>query len=194
MAALLLKGGLPMVFSSRTERSGFTVVELLLVVAMIGTLAAMALPVMKDLTASIKLNEASRMVERELQSARLKAVSVNRVIRVRINCPAAGYIRSVEVLGTGADTAANRCVTTAYPFPAADTDVMTRPNFDGPVRFLPNGATVTTKVIQFSPDGTALDVVNGTPTAITTPITLTITRLSKSKTVTVNNAGKVQLQ
>jgi len=71
---------------------------------------------------------------------------------------------------------------------------MTRPNFDGPVRFLPNGATVTSKVIQFSPDGTAVNVVNGTPTAITTPLTLTITRLMKSKTVTVNNAGKVQLQ
>lgn len=182
-----------MVFSSRTER-GFSVLELLLVVAMIGTLAAMTLPVMQDVTANIKLNEGARMVERELQDARLKAVSANRLIRVRMNCPAAGYIRAVEVLGTAVDTAANRCVTTAYPFPAADTDIMTRPNFDGPVRFLPNGATVSSKVIQFSPDGTAMDVVNGTPATITTPITVTITRQSKSKTVTVNNAGKVQLQ
>jgi len=183
-----------MVFSPRTERGGFTVVELLMVVAMIGTLAAIALPVMTDMTASIKLNQAARLVEREMQAARLKAVSANRVIRVRMNCPAAGYVRSVEVLGTAADSAANRCLTTAYPFPAADTDVMTRPNFDGPVRTLPNGASVTTKVIQFSPDGTAMDVVAGTPTTITTQVTLTISRQSKSKTVTVNNAGKVQLQ
>ena len=183
-----------MVFSSRTERSGFTVVELLMVVAMIGTLAAIALPVMQDMTASIKLNQAARLVERELQDARLKAVSSNRLIRVRANCPAAGYVRSVEVLGTATDSAANRCVTTAFPFPAADTDVMTRPNFDGPVRTLPNGATVTSKVIQFGPDGTAMDVVAGTPTTIATTVTLTISREGKSKTVTVNNAGKVQLQ
>jgi prepilin-type N-terminal cleavage/methylation domain-containing protein len=183
-----------MVFSPRTERRGFSVVELLMVVAMIGTIAAIALPIMTDMTASIKLNEASRMVEREMQTARLKAVSSNRVIRVWMNCPAVGYIRSVEVLGTAADTAGNRCQTAAYPFPPPDTDIMTRPNFDGPVRVLPNGASVTTQVIQFGPDGTAANVVAGTPTTITTPITITISRHNKSRTVTVNNAGKVQLQ
>ena len=164
-----------------------------MVVSMISILAAMALPVMRDVTATIKLNEASRMVERELHDARLKAVSSNRVIRVRLNCPSAGYIRSVEVLGTAADSAANRCLTTAYPFPIPDTDIMTRPNFDGPVRTLPNAATTTNSVIQFSPDGTAMNVVNGTPATITTPITITISRQSSSKSVTVNNAGKILL-
>jgi prepilin-type N-terminal cleavage/methylation domain-containing protein len=180
-------------FSSRKDR-GFSLTELLFVVAMLGTLIAMALPVMKDMTASIKLNEASRLVEREMQDARLKAVASNRVIRVRLNCPSAGYIRSVEVLGTAADNAANRCSASAYPFPPADTDIMTRPNFDGPVRTLPNGATVSNEVLQFSPDGTAVNVVAGTPTTITTPVSVTITRESKTKTVTVNNVGKVQLQ
>jgi prepilin-type N-terminal cleavage/methylation domain-containing protein len=180
----------------RRSEHGFTVVEMLMVVSMIGILAAMALPVMKDMTASIKLNEAARMVEREMQDARLRAVNSNRVIRVLMNCPATGYIRSVEVLGgarAAEDTAANRC-TSVYPFPAPDDDVMTRPNFDGPVRTLPAGATVSNVVLQFSPDGTAVSVVAGTPTTITTPVAVTITRESKSKTVTVNNVGKVQLQ
>ena len=173
---------------------GFTVLEMMMVVSIISVLAVVALPVMKDVTASMKLNESARMVERELQDARLKAVSSNRLIRVRMNCPAAGYIRSVEVIGTVADDATNRCMTSAFPFPAPDDDIMTRPNFDGPVRTLPNSATVTSDVVQFSPDGTATSVVMGVPTTLVTPLTITITRLSKSKTVTVNNAGKVQLQ
>lgn len=173
---------------------GFTITEMMLVVAVIATLSVIALPVMKDMTASIKLNEAARLVEREMQDARLKAVSSNRVIRVRLNCPSTGYIRSVEVLGTAADTATNRCTTTAYPFPPPDTDIMTRPNFDGPVRILTNGATVTNQVLQFSPDGTAMEVISGLPTTIATAVTVTIARDGKSKTVTVNNAGKIQLQ
>ena len=181
-----------MIFRSRNAR-GFTVVEMLMVVSMIAVLAVIGLPVMKDLTQSIKLSEALRMVEREMQDARLKAVNSNRLIRVRLNCPAAGYIRSVEVLATGADNATNRC-TTAYPFPPPDDDIGTRPNFDGPVRVLPNGATVSDAVIQFSPDGTASQVISGVPTVIATPVTITITRDSKSKTVTVNNAGKIQLK
>jgi hypothetical protein len=121
-------------------------------------------------------------------------VSSNRVIRVRLNCPATGSIRSVEVLGSPDDTAADRCATTRFPFPAPDNDIMTRPNFDGPVRYLPNGASVTTSVIQFSPDGTAMSVINGTPTTLVAPLTVTVSRQSSSKSMTVNNAGKVQLQ
>ena len=71
---------------------------------------------------------------------------------------------------------------------------MTRPNFDGPVRTLPTGATVTTTIIQFQPDGTASEVVAGAVQAITTPVTVTITRDGKSKTVTINAIGKIQLQ
>jgi prepilin-type N-terminal cleavage/methylation domain-containing protein len=178
---------------SRLDR-GFTITELMLTVAIAATLAGVAVPLLGSVSNGLKLNEATRMVERELQDARIKAVSTNTPVRMRTNCPAAGYLRIVEVLGTVAlDTAANRCLQTAYPFPA-DNDLMTRPNADGPVRVLANSATVNTETIQFAPDGTAKQVVDGLATAIAAQVTLTVTRNGESRLVTINGLGKVQLQ
>jgi prepilin-type N-terminal cleavage/methylation domain-containing protein len=176
----------------RSER-GFSLTEMMLVVGVMGTLMAMAVPIAQDVTASAKLSESARLVERELQDARLRAVSANRILRVRTNCPSTGFIRTVEVLGTAADTPTSRCSATAYPYPP-DQDLMTRPNYDGPLRVIPNSATVPTVDIQFLPDGTAQLVTAGTAARILTEQSIAITRRSVSRTVTVNAAGKVQLQ
>jgi len=79
---------------------GFSLTELMIVVAFATTLMAMSIPIVSDISQSTKLNEAARLVERELQNARLKAVNVNRPLRVRLNCPSTGYIRTVELIGT----------------------------------------------------------------------------------------------
>jgi Tfp pilus assembly protein FimT len=166
----------------------------MLVVAFLATVAAIAVPLSGEISASTKLNEAARQIQRELAEARLKAVSSNRSLRVRTNCPSAGFVRTVEVVGTAAiDNAANRCTHATYPFPP-DDDLMTRPNYDGPVRPLPHGATVTTVSYQFQPDGTVLNVVANVATAMAAEQTITISRLGRSRTVRVNAAGKIQLQ
>jgi Tfp pilus assembly protein FimT len=178
----------------RSAERGFSLVELMLVVAFAATLLTIAVPVMTDVSDSSKLNSAAREIERELQSARLKSVSTNRLLRVRLNCPGTGMYRTVEYVASPAvDDATNRCSDSAYPFPA-DSDVMTRPNFDGPVRLLPLGATVTSSILQFQPDGTAVTIVSDVVTPITVPVTITVTRKGKSKAITVNGAGKIQLQ
>ena len=164
----------------------------MLTVAVAGTLMAIAVPISQDVTASIKIGESTRLVERELQDARLRAVSSNRSLRVRLNCPSTGFIRTVEVLGTGADTPVGRCSTAAYPFPA-DRDLMTRPNYDGPARTVPNQATLSGSDLQFNPDGTALVVNNGVTAAIVAPVTIRLTRRTHTRTVTVNGAGKILL-
>jgi prepilin-type N-terminal cleavage/methylation domain-containing protein len=174
-------------------QGGFSLTELMLVVAVAGTLAAIAVPLTGEITATTKLNEATRLIEREFAEARLRAVSSNRSLRVRVNCPSAGFVRTVEVLGTAADTATNRCQQSAYPFPA-DDDLMTRPNYDGPVRVIPNEAAVTSVTYQFQPDGTVLNVVANVATAMAAEQTVTISRLSRSRTVKVNAAGKIKLQ
>ena len=178
---------------TRLSEKGFSLTELMLTVAVAATLMGVAVPIMRDMSESSKLAAASREVERELSGARLKAVTSNRILRVRMNCPSTGFFRTVEYLNTAADTAGNRCVQTAYPFPP-DDDILTRPNYDGPVRVLPLGATVNDEILEFHPDGQAYRVVSNVRQNITTPVTVTVTRYGKSKAMTINGAGKIQLQ
>ena len=164
-------------------------------VAVAATVMAMAVPTLTNVTEGSKLTAAAREVERELQAARLRAVSANRILRVRMNCPGNGFFRTVEFLGEAArDTASNRCLATAYPFPAPDDDLMTRPNHDGPVRTTPPGTTVSAAIVEFHPDGRARRVESNVAQEITTPVTITVTRRNRSRTITINGAGKIQLQ
>lgn len=180
-------------FPGLSER-GYSLNELMLIVAVAATVMAIAVPVMTDVTESSKLNGAARELERELQSARLKSVTSNRILRVRLNCPAEGYYRTVEFLNDASDAATNRCLQSVYPFPAADTDLLTEPNYDGPVRVLPLGATIPSAVLEFHPDGSAFQVVSNVVQSIGTPVSLTVTRNGKSKVMTINGTGKIQLQ
>lgn len=173
---------------------GFSLIELMIVVGFAGTAMAISLPILSTVTENAKLNEAVRSIERELQGARLRAVNNNRSLRVRVNCPATGYFRTVEVIGTAADNSADRCALGSFPYPAGDTDLMTKPNYDGPLQVLPNRATVTSTVLQFEPNGTSSQVVAGTAQLISSPVTVSVTRSGKTRSVTVNGAGKIQLQ
>ena len=194
VAASLLKHRGEMTRAMQSQR-GYSLNELLLTIAVAATVMGMAVPILTDVSEGSRFTASVRMVERELQSARLKAVTSNVSVRVRTNCPSAGYIRTVEVVGNpGIDSAANRCATTAYPFPPADNEMATRPNHDGPARVLPDGTTVGDMVLQFLPDGTVTQVVANAPQRIDGTVTLTVARNYKSKSVTINGAGKIQLQ
>src|SRR5262249_48881190 len=133
-------------------------------------------------------------VERGPPRARRRGVAATGPRRVRLTGRSAAYIRTVEVLGTPADTATNRCLLSAYPYPPADTEMTTVPNFDGPVQMLTLGATVTSQVLEFRSDGTAFEVVSNVAQPISGSVTITVTRNGKSKTVMVNAAGKIQIQ
>jgi prepilin-type N-terminal cleavage/methylation domain-containing protein len=182
------------VLSTFQNRRGFSLIELMLTMAVAATLMAIAVPAMNAMSDATKLSAAAQQLERELQTARMKAVTNNTPLRLRTNCPMTGYFRIVELLGTPTDTSASRCNATTYPWPAADNDLATMPNFDGPVRQLLNSATVGTASIEFRPDGTAWDTSSGTATAISSSVTITVTRNGKTKNITVNALGKVLLQ
>ena len=185
-----------------TPERGFTLLEMLMITTVFAIIAGIGMPLFNDITDSIKLGQAAREVERELQTARLTAVSANQPLRVRFNCNSAGEYRMVELIGTpsvpaAADSATDRCSMTAYPFPAADRNPLTRPNNDGPLRFLPDQTTFTTSAtIEFWPDGTAhmaTGTTNPWPAIASTGTNIVLTRKSKTATILVNGIGKVQL-
>lgn len=176
-----------------------------MVVAMtlIAIFSAMAIPAIKDFGDAVALGQAQRMVASELQQARMMSVTTNRVMRVRFNCPANKQFRMVELIGTSSipspeDTAANRCNSINYPYPASDNNPVTLPNHDGPVRLIDTRVSFgDVQTIEFRPTGMAYSVnADGTASVplAGNGIALTVTKGNSTKTITVNALGKITAQ
>ena len=174
---------------------GFSLTDLLMTVAVGATLMGIGLPVMRDVVDSMRLGIATREVERALQTARIRSVSANRPMQVRLNCPALGQLRIVEVTGVATtDTATNRCDEAIFPFPGPDDADLATPEHDGPLVRLHFTVSVAGLNLQFSPNGTAQQLVANVPQVIATPVALTVTKDSQSSTVTINGLGKIEIQ
>ncbi|MEW5984472.1 MAG: prepilin-type N-terminal cleavage/methylation domain-containing protein [Acidobacteriota bacterium] len=186
----------------RQDPRGFTLIELLLVSAIFVALAAIGTPMLGRAIDAYRLGMASRAVERELQTARLAAVTANRMVRVRFDCPATGEFRRVEVLGApgvpdALDAPVARCSEATYPYPPPDNNPLTRPNHDGPIRRLPIGVSFNAaQTIEFWPDGTAhVDGgVTGTwPAVQAGGLMLTLSKAGVTRSIAVNGLGRVHL-
>lgn len=194
---------------------GFSLIELVLVMGIMAILAAIAIPSILGMMAGMRVAADARLVERELQTARLRAVSTNRAMRVRFNCPTTGEFRLVELIGTpsvqaphDADSAAaTRCGLASYPYPDPETDWFTAPNNDGPLNRLDRRVVfVATQTLEFWPDGTVhANTGSGNPwpaIPADTPVTLRLqqaegTSTAKAATerrIQVNGVGKITLQ
>ena len=182
---------------------GFTLIDMLVTIAIVGILAGIAVPTMGDFTSQMRLGQGARDVETELQSARMKAVTSGHAQRVRFNCPSNTQYRRTELIGTPSvpdvnDTATDRCDPVKYPYPAADNNPMTRPNNDGPVRYLPPQVTFSsTATLEFWPDGTVHkdDGSGAKPWPVIPPAgaDISLTKSSVVKHITVNGLGKITL-
>jgi hypothetical protein len=189
--------------STLPRERGISIIDMVAVMAVIATMAAMATPAVKDALDGMRLRMTLRDVERELQFARLKAVSVNRPMRVRFNCPTAGQMRVVELIGSitaadARDAAGDRCSETAYPYrpTGSDQSRLTRPNSDGPIRTLAAGASFTaSQTLEFWPDGSvhSAGAAPPWPTLAAAGATISVTRKGKTLNITVNSLGKIQI-
>jgi hypothetical protein len=183
--------------------AGFSLIDITVTVGLLSLAAAVSFPILTSAMGIYLLRTDTRSVERELQTARAMAVSSNRPIRVRFNCPAQGQFRRVELIGTPsvpdpADSSSSRCSAATYPYPPTDRDPLSLPNLDGPVRRInPQVAFGNVQTIEFWPDGTAHVNTGGTtpwPTIASGGMSLTLVKGSATSTLTVNGLGKIRIQ
>jgi type II secretory pathway pseudopilin PulG len=177
--------------------AGFTLIEVLITTVVTIAIGAMLVPRLSNLIQSQRARTAARAVERELQSARLKAVTSTKRMRVKLNCPAAGQLRVVEVTGVSAtDNAANRCDEAAFPFPGPRDVLRSTPSFDAPLVRLPAGTTITSAVttFEFGPRGDAGQVGGtGIASTLASEATVTVTRAGWSSAIRINPIGKIRI-
>ncbi|HUE88987.1 MAG TPA: prepilin-type N-terminal cleavage/methylation domain-containing protein [Vicinamibacterales bacterium] len=193
-----------MMIPSLHSHRGFSLIDMLVVASLIGIIMAITVPSVLASLDAVRLGQAARGVEREMQVAKSRAVGKGRAMRVRFNCPAAGQYRITELLGTvsvptAADAAANRCDPAVYPFPAGDNNPITLPNHDGPVQRLDTSVTFDLpQTVEFWPDGTAHYPAGGAaspwPMIPVAGIEIRLVRNGVTATITVNGLGKIQLQ
>jgi prepilin-type N-terminal cleavage/methylation domain-containing protein len=173
-------------------QSGFSLIELLIVVAVGMIVLGMAVPAVVEATRQASLNTSVQSVAAAIRGARYTAVSKNRTVRVRFNCPAANQFRVIEVTGNaGIDQAADRCSETTYPYP--DPDPAVAPNIDGQmVRLGANSQFGAAQDVQIDTSG-RVTRLTGCPTCVSSaaPATISIANGSETRTITVNASGQV---
>jgi prepilin-type N-terminal cleavage/methylation domain-containing protein len=169
--------------SASTPSAGFSLVELLVALAVFLIVTAMAVPFTLTALDRYRLDGAARTVAGQIRSARMTAVSTNRVMRVRFNCPGANDYRVLEVTGDAAiDNAADRC---SFPWPDLDPDTL--PNRDGALMLLPEGITfVGTQDLEIATSGRI------TPLTGATPARVQVTNGAQTRQITASPAGRIQ--
>ena len=153
-----------------SRRTGFTLLELMIIIAVIGILSAIAIPSFLSMLPGMRLNGAARMVAGDLMAARMKAVKLNMTTQVFFDDNGFQYRICND---TTADT--NTTVDDG------EGDVVQRNLQDGrkyhDVTFASNIDPI------FTPRGTANNIGS-----------ITLTNPSGSKVITVILSGRVQIQ
>ncbi|MHB8092530.1 MAG: GspH/FimT family pseudopilin [Syntrophales bacterium] len=109
---------------NRSDKRGFTLVELMIVIAIMGILAAFAAPNFRTYMAQSRLNGAARQVMSDLMNARMLSVAQNRNVQVVFSSSA---VASYNYDATG--TAVTRNVQSGFGYFDVTVSANNNPTF-----------------------------------------------------------------
>ena len=172
---------------------GFSLVEMMITTLLALTLAAIAVPAGRVALQSYELGNAQQELSLALQTARLRAVAVNRPMRLRLNCQFDGQYRVVEVTGVASvDNAVDRCDETTFVYPGPKDSNPATPTHDGPLRRLCAEIDVLDGPdLEFAPDGTTRVVEGGVAQLMSQDAVVELTRDGVTARMTINALGRI---
>jgi type II secretion system protein H len=150
--------------SSRRERAGFTLLELMVVIAIIGIMTAMIIPEMKGTYQDALLRSTSRELINVFDLAYSRAVSLNQLRRVRLDEKSGRYLVEKRVIENGRErfVPANDVpddkgeldprISIEFRRPAEDVP---EPGAQPDIATSDDESAMNTVTIAFYPDGTA---------------------------------------
>lgn len=147
------------------NRQGFTLFELITVMAVSAVIATVAIPNFMSMLPEMRLNAAARQIAEDLMAARMNAVKENNNVRVFFNTPGKNQYQILDDDDNDGTAGAGETVITRN----------IRDNY-------PDVAFSATNNPIFSPRGTAASLP-----------TITLQNSSGTKTVTVSIAGRVKI-
>lgn len=154
-----------MVQLPKIRTSGFTLIEMMIVIAVAAVIAAIAIPSFMSMLPGMRLNGAARQVMTDLMAARMDAVKQNNKFRIFFNSPGTNQYQVLDDNNNNGVADAGEAITTKN----------IQDNYSD-VTFSSTNDPI------FSPKGTATSLP-----------TITLQNPSGSKIVSVSIAGRVKI-
>lgn len=170
------------------SRAGFTVVELLIVIAIMGILAGVAFPMMLNWLPNMRLRGAARDVYSVMQRARAEAIERGVNVTVGFNTATDAYILFLDN-GAGGGNADNDVLDGSEPALLRSGPLPNGVAFDPDPAVVADGDGVSFggNALVFTPRGLPAGIGNGT-------VALWVPATGRQRSVTVSIAGRVRMQ
>jgi len=159
----------------KNDRAGFTLVEVLTVIAIVGVLSAIAIPSYISLLPNMRLKASARDLYSNMQKAKMAAIKRNKSVAITFNCAALTYTVFADD-GSGGGTVNDNVQNGSEP------TLVSGDMSSGVTGCSAAFGGTTPPIASFTPQGLPRN-----------PGSVTLSNLSRTYIVTVTNAGAIRL-